>query len=39
VGNDVSYARLGVAHAPSPLPEAVAHWLAAERRAMADATG
>jgi acyl-CoA thioesterase FadM len=38
VANDVSYARLGVAHATAPLPEAVAHWLAAERRAMADAT-
>jgi len=37
VANDLSYARLGVPHAPTPLPEAVTHWLAAERRAMADA--
>jgi len=37
VANDVSYARLGVPHAPAPLPEAVTHWLTAERRAMADA--
>jgi hypothetical protein len=37
VANDVSYARLGVAHAPAPLPEAVMHWLAAERRVVADA--
>jgi hypothetical protein len=37
VANAVSYQRLGVMHAPLPLPEAVMHWLAAERRAMADA--
>jgi acyl-CoA thioesterase FadM len=37
VGNDVSYAHLGLAHEAAPLPDAVAHWLAAERRAMADA--
>jgi acyl-CoA thioesterase FadM len=39
VANADSYARLGVAHAPPPLPDAVNHWLAAERRAMADAVG
>ncbi len=37
VANVVSWARLGVAHLPMPLPAAVTHWLAAERRAMADA--
>jgi len=39
VANELSYAHLGVAHAPGTLPDAVLHWLAAERRAMADASG
>jgi acyl-CoA thioesterase FadM len=39
VPNEAAYARLGLAHEAAPLPDAVAHWLAAERSAIADLRG
>jgi acyl-CoA thioesterase FadM len=37
VSNAVSYARMGRAFAPAPLPEPVRHWLAAEQSVVSDA--